>query len=75
MKIVKDYELNEAVFIMYRSIESLFGSYRGYFPKQVENEIEKLLILLSDHLPNDDEEYKNYDYENIEYIMRVTYKD
>ena len=75
MKIVKDYELNEAVFIMYKFLESLSGSYHEYFPKQIENEINKLLMLLSEHLPKDDEEYKNYDYENIKYIMRVTYED
>lgn len=75
MKIVEDYELNEVIFIMYKSLESLFGSYHKYFPKQIENEINKLLILLSERLPKDDEEYKNYEYEKIKYIMRVTYED
>lgn len=75
MNNVRDYKMNIGTFVIFETLQSLEATFDGSLPPDVEEEIKKLKNMLMTYFEPNDPEFEDYDYKDIEYLMRVEYED
>ena len=71
---LKEYQINEGVFVIYQTIESLYQKYYGCIPKEIENKILELFSSCITNLNINSKELEGYDIIEDNLIWKVTYE-
>lgn len=70
---LKEYQINEGVFVIYQTIESLYQKYYGCIPKEIENKILELFSSCIDLLDINSKDIESMDIVKKELLWKVIY--
>lgn len=72
-KLLKEYKINESVYIIHHTLDALYQKFCGSIPKELETKIINIIIETRE-LIVDKTKIKGYEIVNEDYIWKVEYQ-
>lgn len=70
----KEYELNEGVFVLHSTLESLYDKYKYTLPKKIRNQLRQIIEDTDDLIGDNGKSLKKYDITKYDLVLKVRYK-